>query len=210
MKRHLTLFIALIWLAASACSTIDVALTKKIDVSNKLKKVAVFPFDVKGAGWGDEFSDAISHCFFKTGRVEVVEREALERILKEQNLSMTGLIDDKSAVKIGKLLGADVILVGRGSSLRAFQKSREVPNLIDTFTLKALSVETGDILFIVRKEPGTAWAGRYYAKYCCSLSLIWDRNDILIESSRYDDISRQIVQKVLAAIDEIEKKKKIK
>ncbi|MBP7603191.1 MAG: curli assembly protein CsgG [Spirochaetes bacterium] len=210
MKRHLTLFIALIWLAASACSTIDVALTKKIDVSNKLKKVAVFPFDVKGAGWGDEFSDAISHCFFKTGRVEVVEREALERILKEQNLSMTGLIDDKSAVKIGKLLGADVILVGRGSSLRAFQKNREVPNLIDTFTLKALSVETGDILFIVRKEPGTAWAGRYYAKYCCSLSLIWDRNDILIESSRYDDISRQIVQKVLAAIDEIEKKKKIK
>ncbi len=210
MTKHLTLFIALAWLAASACSTIDVALTKKIDVSNKLKKVAVFPFDVKGAGWGDEFSDAISHCFFKTGRVEVVEREALERILKEQNLSMTGLIDDKSAVKIGKLLGADVILVGRGSSLRAFQKGREVPNLIDTFTLKALSVETGDILFIVRKEPGTAWAGRYYAKYCCSLSLIWDRNDILIESSRYDDISRQIVQKVLTAIDEIEKKKKIK
>lgn len=210
MKKQFTLFITFAWFAASACSTIDVALTKKIDVSNKLKKVAVFPFDVKGAGWGDEFSDAISHCFFKTGRVEVVEREALERILKEQNLSMTGLIDDKSAVKIGKLLGADVILVGRGSSLRAFQKNREVPNLIDTFTLKALSVETSDILFIVRKEPGTAWTGRYYAKYCCSLSLIWDRNDILIESSRYDDISRQIVHKVLAAIDEIEKKKKIK
>ena len=146
--------------------------------------------------------------------MQVVEREALERILNEQNLSMTGLIDDKSAVKIGKLLGADVILVGRGSSLRAYhrayQKGREVPNLIDTFTLKALSVETADILFIVRKEPGIAWTTGYYAKYCCSLSLIWNRNDILIESSRYDDISRQVVQKVLAAIDKIEKKKKIK
>ena len=210
MKNFIAAGVSLLLAGAFACSTIDVALTKKIDVSKKLKKIVVFPFDVKGAGWGDEFSDAISLCFFKTGRVEVVEREALERILKEQRLSMTGLIDDQSAVKVGKLLGADVILVGRGSSLRAYQKDMEVPNLIDTFTLKALSVETGDILFIVRKEPGTAWAGRYYAKYCCSLSLIWNRHDILIESSRYDDISRQIVEKVLLAIDEIERKKNIK
>ncbi|HSV96637.1 MAG TPA: CsgG/HfaB family protein [Spirochaetota bacterium] len=163
MKKHLPFIITIAWIGLSACSTIDIAITKKVDVSKKLNKVAVFPFDVKGAAWGDEFSDAISHYFFKTGRVEVVEREALERILNEQNLSMTGFIDDKSAVKIGKLLVADVILVGR-----------------------------------------------YYAKYCCSLSLIWDRNDILIGSSRYDDISRQIVKKVLSTLDEIEKKKSIK
>ncbi|MCU0844818.1 MAG: CsgG/HfaB family protein [Spirochaetes bacterium] len=210
MRNKLALIIALVWIGSTTCSTIDVAITKKVDVNKKLNKVAVFPFDVKGAGWGDEFSDAISHCFFKTGRVDVVEREALERILREQNLSMTGLIDDKSAVKVGKLLGADVILVGRGSALRAYEKGREIPNLIDTFTLKALSVETSDILFIVRKEPGREWSGRYYAKYCFSLSLIWDRNDVLIESSRYDDISRQIVKKVLSTLDEIEKKKSLK
>ncbi|RPI95687.1 MAG: hypothetical protein EHM32_05165 [Spirochaetales bacterium] len=121
MKNKLALIIALVWIGSTACSTIDIAITNKVDVNKKLNKVAVFPFDVKGAGWGDEFSDSISHCFFKTGRVEVVEREALERILKEQNLSMTGLIDDKSAVKVGKLLGADVILVGRGSALRAYE-----------------------------------------------------------------------------------------
>ena len=51
MRKHLSLFIVLAWLSASACSTIDVALTQKIDVQNKLKKIAVFTFDVKGAGW---------------------------------------------------------------------------------------------------------------------------------------------------------------
>jgi TolB-like protein len=211
MKKLLIPLAATIVMTFAACSTIDVALSKRVDVNKKMKKIAVLPFDVKGADWGDEFSDSIIHQFFKSSAVEVVEREAIERILKEQRLSMSGLIDDTQVVKIGKLLGADVIVLGRGSALRHHSaKGTEVPNLIDTFSLKAISVEKGELLFTVRKEPGIAWDGRYRAKFCLSGTLIWDRNDVLEESSRYDDISKQIVKKILESIARIEKEKNIK
>ncbi len=184
-----------------SCTTIDVAVDKDIKLHKKMTKIAVFPFDVKGATWGDEFSDAISHQFFKQTNVEVVEREAIERILKEQQLSMSGLIDDKQAVRIGKMLGADVIIIGRGHALRCTDKGKQVQNLIDTFTLKAIGVEKGSLLMTVRKEPGKAWNWGYRAKYCCSLTLIWDSKDILIQSSRYDDIARQVVGRIIKIME---------
>ncbi len=185
----------------TSCTSIDVATHKEIKLHKKMKKVAVFPFDVKGATWGDEFADAISHQFFKQTNIEVVEREAIERILKEQQLSMTGLIDDKQAVKIGKMLGADVIILGRGHALRHYEKGRQVPNLIDTFSLKAIGVESGSLLCTVRKEPGRAWTWGYRAKYCCSLTLIWDSKDILVQSSRYDEIARQVVKRIITIME---------
>lgn len=189
-----------------ACSTIDVAYTNKQVIQKRMKRVAVFPFDIKGAGWGDEFADAISHQFFKSGKVTTIEREAIQKILQEQQLSASGLIDDKQAIKIGKLLGADVIIIGRGSALQAYRNNTYQPNCIDTFTLKALNTENGEILLTVRKEPGRAWDWRYRAKYCCGLSLIWDLNDILIDSSQYDDIAKQVVKQILAIVQEDNKK----
>lgn len=209
MKTRIAL-IGLLVLGALGCSTIDIALSTKADIKQKMNKVAVFPFDIKGSSWGDEFSDCISHHFFKSGRIEVIEREAIERILKEQNLSMSGLVDDGGAVKIGKLLGADVIIIGRGSALRIPSKSGEEPNLVDTFSIKGIRVENGDLLFTVRKEPGIAWDWRYRMKYCCSGTLIWGRRDVLVQSSRYDDISRQVVKKVFEALDALEKEKSAK
>ncbi|MFW5860920.1 MAG: CsgG/HfaB family protein [Spirochaetota bacterium] len=195
--KNVRFFCIIIVLAmVTSCTSIDVATHKEMKLHTKMKKVAVFPFDVKGATWGDEFADAISHQFFKQTTIEVVEREAIERILKEQQLSMTGLINDKQAVKIGKMLGADVIILGRGHALRHYEKGRQIPNLIDTFTLKAIAVETGSLLCTVRKEPGKAWTWEYRAKYCCSLTLIWDSVDILVQSSRYDEIARQVVKRI--------------
>ncbi len=212
MKRLFLIAFAICAFLYTGCTTIDVVISKKVDVSKKMKKIAVFPFDIKGAGWGDEFSDAIIHQFFKTGKVEIVEREAIERILKEQRLSMSGLLDESQVVKIGKLLGADVIILGRGSALRLIEekKNRDIPNLVDTFSLKALSVETGDLLFTVRKEPGPAWTTGYQLKYCCSGTIIWGRREILIQSSRYDDLAKQIVHNVLLAIERIEQEKQLK
>lgn len=210
MKKFYLLFLGIFAYSMIGCSSIDVAVSPKVDVNKKMKKIIVFPFDVKGVRWGDEFSDAITHNFVKAGKMDVVEREALSKILKEQKLSMTGLIDEGSAVKVGKLLGADVIIIGRGTALRKHVKGKPQNNLIDTLALKAINVETGSVILTVRKEEGSAWSGKYYAMYCLGGTMIWDREDIYIKSSNYDEIARQIVSKVSAALDDIEKQKNLK
>jgi TolB-like protein len=44
--------------------------------------------------------------------IRVVERENIDRILAEQNLARDGRVDDATAARIGKLLGAKHMLTG--------------------------------------------------------------------------------------------------
>ncbi len=48
----------------------------------------------------------------KDGSFSVVDRQAMDKILAEQNFSNSNRADSSSAAKIGKLLGADAIVVG--------------------------------------------------------------------------------------------------
>jgi len=48
----------------------------------------------------------------RTNIFTVVERGQLEKVLQEQNLSNTGIVDDTQAAKIGKVLGIDAIITG--------------------------------------------------------------------------------------------------
>jgi curli biogenesis system outer membrane secretion channel CsgG len=47
-----------------------------------------------------------------TGKIEVVERAELDKVLKEQNLSNSDRWDNTTAAKIGKIAGVDAILIG--------------------------------------------------------------------------------------------------
>lgn len=80
-------------------------------------KLAVLNFKVIGRkcdnpALGEVVSEWFITSIVKTGRFEVVERNQLNKILQEQKLGLTGIIDQKTASKIGKVLGADAIITG--------------------------------------------------------------------------------------------------
>ena len=48
----------------------------------------------------------------KSGKFRVVEREQLEALMQEKNLSLSGDVDPKTAIRVGKLLGVNYLLTG--------------------------------------------------------------------------------------------------
>jgi len=65
----------------------------------------------------------------------VIERSRLKKVLDEQGLAMTGLLDDSKAAEVGKLLAANYLIMGHISSLgRGF-----------IVTSKMVDVQTGAI-----------------------------------------------------------------
>ena len=62
---------------------------------------------------GMYLSDKLTNSLFTyRDKFEVVERAKLETVFKEMKLGLTGLIDDKTAQTLGKIFGADAIVVG--------------------------------------------------------------------------------------------------
>ena len=88
------------------------------------KRVAVFDFDyatvqtASAAAFGTNvdvgrgISDLTVKYLVQDGTYSVIERQAMDKILREQNFSNSDRADPNSAAKIGKLLGVDAIIVG--------------------------------------------------------------------------------------------------
>ncbi len=105
-------FVALILLCAMAAQ------------GQRKKRIAVLSFETgadtkqtaEKMGVRDDLGLALSNLLVNeiagAGKVEIVERSALDRVLKEQNLSNSDRMDDKTAARIGKIAGVDAILIG--------------------------------------------------------------------------------------------------
>jgi len=61
---------------------------------------------------GKGISDLLVEKLLNTGEYSIIERSALDKVLKEQNFSNSDRADSSSAAKIGQILGVDAIITG--------------------------------------------------------------------------------------------------
>lgn len=61
---------------------------------------------------GKGVADLLVEKLVKSGQYRVIERKAIDKILAEQNFSNSDRADSNTAAKIGRLMGADAIVMG--------------------------------------------------------------------------------------------------
>jgi len=107
-------------------------------------KIAVLDFQLQGEGFETKDMGTIVAEWFitalvKAGRFEVIERGMIQKLLDEQKLSMSGIVDETTATKIGKVLGVKTIISG---SVMKLQSVIEInARIIDVETASIVAAE---------------------------------------------------------------------
>jgi TolB-like protein len=101
-------------------------------------KVAVLDFKTVGddAQLGEGAGEILRTTLVETGEYTIIERGMLNQVLEEQKLGYSGVVDQKEAASIGKMLGANLVAVG------------SVVRLGETYTLniRFVDVQTGEVV----------------------------------------------------------------
>jgi len=107
-------------------------------------KIAVLDFDIHGEDIidgvdGSIISQWLITSLVKQGRCDIVERQFVRKIIEEQKLSSTGLVDEKTSSRLGKMLGAKIIISG---TVMEFNNSIEInTRIVNAETASIMSAE---------------------------------------------------------------------
>jgi TolB-like protein len=113
---------------------------------NQKRTIAVVEFaDLRGnvTDFGRFIAEELITRLYETKKFKVIERQLLNKVVAEQKLSLTGMIDQTSAQKLGKLLGVDAIASGTITDLG--KTLRVNARLIDTSTGEIFAVASAEI-----------------------------------------------------------------
>lgn len=85
-------------------------------------RIAVLDFDYASTGadywWysnpnaAQGVSDLLTNKLVQSGKYTLIERSRIAEILQEQNLATAGRIDPSTAAQVGRVLGADAVVIG--------------------------------------------------------------------------------------------------
>ena len=84
----------------------------------------------------------LEYNLVNSGRFIIVDRRRLDQIRNEQNFQLSGDVSDDSAISIGNMLGANIVITGEITGTGSNQR----------LILKALDVRTAQIITMVREQ----------------------------------------------------------
>lgn len=157
LAHRITLLLSLIVLGSCVASTARAQggldqrvseLSQQIATKMSAKQkttIAVVEFtDLQGnvTDFGRFLAEELITRLYDAEKFKVIERQLLKKIIAEQKLSLTGVVDPASAKQLGKILGVDAIVAGT------------VTNLAQSLKVNArlISTETGEVFAVAAAE----------------------------------------------------------
>ncbi|KAA0252351.1 MAG: hypothetical protein EDX89_18960 [Acidobacteria bacterium] len=144
-------------------------------------RVAVLQFEDKTSrySWyqaGRSAQEMLITELVKAGKFRVVERDRLQTLMAEKDLSLSGDVDPKTAVKAGQLLGVEFLVVGAVTELGVSDSRASAPGYrgFPGFSVKtqkmeaaldarAISTATGEIVWSDSERDSTSDSSVYVA-----------------------------------------------
>lgn len=157
----------LIFTFACSSSSISIPVTRPAEINLKnFNKIAIG--EIRGRG-SRPLSDELTLALFESKRFEVLDRQHLDRVLAEHKLSLSGLMDESTAVKMGRLIGTAALIFGNiteyhyaeqmthkdhtdkktGKTSRRYQRKGTAKV---TATLQVVDLNTGKIIAIAKLD----------------------------------------------------------
>lgn len=193
----------------------------QIQKSTERKRIAVLDFDFAstsntdfldnwgGAGPAKGVSELLTNALVKDGTYIVLERSKVEQIIGEQNLGASGRVDASTAAQIGKLLGADAVIIGTitkfnveqsesGLSIFGFGENKEKNKAIVQITSRLVGTSTGEILAVAQGEGSADKSGGGFSIFGIGSSNSTNNTGTLLSTAAESAVSLMSIEIVAA------------
>lgn len=124
-------------------------------IKNDIRKIAIIPPKVNSDSPSNkEWTSSIEEIFYSLPRLKadlkLLERDKIAKILSELEFQMSGLVADNEAVRVGRMLGADHIVLYEFSTasdndIRKIQMRGG--SFVSIIRIKMINVETSEIVY---------------------------------------------------------------
>ena len=126
----------------------------------RMWRIAVLP---PAAGMADvptgPLYDHAGLALMRTTKVTLVDRSQVDRILQEQQFSASGMVDPGTAARLGRLMGAEAVMLVNVNSVKHDDFFSDSPNQRDAkLYVKIIRVETAEVLYYSQGE-GASFEG---------------------------------------------------
>ncbi len=134
---------------------------KKEVFKGKKWKLAVVDFNYEFEGEGKEGANAYVSSGKDGGRVianmlaselnkmddlQILERSAIDKIMEEQKMQVSGSIDESTAVELGKLIGADAVMLGDVTDYLSWTNVTGLSGSTVSFSARMIDVKSSQLL----------------------------------------------------------------
>jgi curli biogenesis system outer membrane secretion channel CsgG len=203
MRKLLSLAVA-----AALVACVFSPLASAADQSSK-PRIAVLEFKNKADNqyWWHGGAAAMQDVFVtelvKSGKFRVIDREALDALMQEKNLSLSGDVDPKTAVKAGKLLGVQYLLTGAVTEYGETGAGGHVPGVrglpsvsggkktfVAAANARIIDTQTGEIL----------WADEARGEDTSMKLFVGGYGGGVDDQRKFDKVMKPVVQQLVASI----------